>query len=90
MGRKRERLEIIYDILSVIRRQRNECKPTHILYKSNLSHQMMNEYLKELIDNGLVTEKMVGSSKFYSLTDKGFGFLEKYSQAMEFVKGFGL
>ena len=90
MGRKRERLEIIYDILSVIRKQRNECKPTHILYKSNLSHQMMNEYLKELIENGLVIENTIKNSKFYSLTDKGFGFLEKYAQAMEFVKGFGL
>lgn len=90
MAKKRERLEIIYDILAVIQRQRNECKPTHILYKSNLSHQMMTEYLNELMANGLVTEKTVKNSKFYSLTDKGFGFLEKYKEAMEFVKGFGL
>jgi len=57
MGRKRSRLEIIRDILVVIREKNGKIKPTHILYKSNLSHQMMDEYLQELISKGFVVEK---------------------------------
>ncbi|HLD98553.1 MAG TPA: winged helix-turn-helix domain-containing protein, partial [Candidatus Nanoarchaeia archaeon] len=45
--KKRNKLEIIRDILNVIRSRNGKIKPTHILYKSNLSHQMMEEYLAE-------------------------------------------
>jgi predicted transcriptional regulator len=49
MNKKRDRLQVIYDILKVIKEKNGRIKPTHILYKSNLSHQMMDEYLRELL-----------------------------------------
>ena len=56
MEKKRNRLEIIRDILNVIKEKSGRIKPTHILYKSNLSHQMMKEYLEELMEKQFIKE----------------------------------
>ena len=90
MNRKRERLEVIYDILKAIADKNGKIKPTHILYKSNLSHQMMSEYLRELIDGKFVVELDSASGKTYSLTEKGFAYLDKYKVIVDFVDSFGL
>lgn len=90
MQKKRERLQVIHDILKAIQEKNGRIKPTHILYKSNLSHQMMQEYLTELITKGFVVENQTRSGKFYSLTEKGYQFLEKYKLITEFIDSFGL
>ncbi|MCB9358514.1 hypothetical protein H6503_01160 [Candidatus Woesearchaeota archaeon] len=88
--RKRNRLEIIYDILKAISNKNGTIKPTHILYKSNLSHKMMNEYLKELMDSGFIIENNTSSGKTYSITPQGFEYLNKYKMIIEFTDSFGL
>jgi len=90
MTKKRERLEVIYDILKAIEEKNGKIKPTHILYKSNLSHQRMEEYLKELIEGQFVIENSNGDNKTYSLTQKGFDYLNKYKTIIEFMDSFGL
>ncbi|MEM4637475.1 MAG: winged helix-turn-helix domain-containing protein [Candidatus Woesearchaeota archaeon] len=90
MAKKRNKLQIVYDILKAIQDKNNRIKPTHILYKSNLSHQMMEEYLSELIQKGFIIENKEGSSKTYSLTQKGFDYLNKYKLITEFADSFGL
>ena len=90
MIKKRTRLEIMHDILKVIRNKNGKIKPTHILYKSNLSYQMMEEYLKELIEKNFILEIKTKSGRTYSLTEKGFNFLDKYSMIKDFTTSFGL
>ena len=92
MNKKRTRLEVIRDILLVIKDRNGKIKPTHILYKSNLSHQMMEEYLGELIQKGFITEQTMkdGKSKTYAITKKGMTYLEKYRSIIEFTESFGL
>ena len=96
MTRKRNRLEIIRDILSVIKDKSGKIRPTHILYKSNLSHQLMDEYLTELISKEFIVEneifkgKRKARGKTYSITNKGLTFLEKYMMIIEFTESFGL
>ena len=90
MSKKRDRLQVIYDILDVIRKKGNNIKPTHILYKSNLSHQMMQLYLDELMEKGFVIENHLEKGKTYSLTDKGFNYLSEYKIITNFVDSFGL
>ena len=91
MGKKRGRLQIIHDILSAIRQKGGEIKPTHLLYKSNLSHQMMSDYLGDLIGKGFIEEKQINKrSKKYVLTNKGFDYLQEYKTVMRFVESFGL
>lgn len=90
MNKKRDRLQVIYDILKAIQQKDGIIKPTHILYKSNLSHQMMEEYLTELIAKGLVQEHHTKSGKTYSLAQKGFDYLNKYHVITGFIDSFGL
>ena len=90
MGKKRTRLEVMHDILEVVKNRNGKIKPTHILYKSNLSYQMMDEYLKELITKGFIREQKTKTGRTYWLTDKGFTFLEKYSMIKDFTASFGL
>mgnify|MGYP003966010043 CR=1 FL=1 len=91
MVKKRERLEVIFDILKAIRDNNNSLRPTKLLFASNLSPQMFKEYLKELLEKEFV-EKILDNkkTKFYSLTDKGFKFIEKYSIVLNFIYDFGL
>ena len=85
MPKKRDRLEVIYDILTIIRDKNNSIKPTPLLRFSNLSSQSFNEYIKELLEKEFVKEIYnKKNKKFYSLCDKGFKYLEKY----EIIKGF--
>jgi predicted transcriptional regulator len=90
MAKKRDRLQIIHDILKAIQDKNNRIRPTHILYKSNLSHQMMEEYLKDLISKDFILENVAKEGKTYSLTQKGFDYLNKYRLITEFTDSFGL
>ena len=85
MAKKRDKLEIIYDVLTIIRAKNNSIKPTPLLRFSNLSSQSFSEYIEELLDKEFVKEVYNKKGrKFYSLGDKGFKYLEKY----EVIKGF--
>lgn len=90
MNKKRTKLEIIKDILEVIKSKNGKIKPTHILYKSNLSHIMMELYLKELMDKKFISEKTEGRNKTYSITQKGNEYLDKYRMISNFTELFGL
>ena len=90
MGKKRSRLEIIRDILEVIRNKSGKIKPTHILYKSNLSYGMMEEYLEELIGKGFIQETSNKGNKSYIITEKGVNYLSQYKMISEFTDSFGL
>ena len=56
MVRKRDRLEVIYDILKIIEGHKNSIKPTPLLRFSNLSSQRFSGYYKELQDKEFVKE----------------------------------
>ncbi len=90
---KRNRIEIINDILSSIS-SKGKIKPTHLMYKSNLSHTLMKSYLEELIEKNMVEEKKVEHKKhehsYFIITEKGIKFMEKFKQMKEFEETFGL
>jgi predicted transcriptional regulator len=90
MKEKRGRLEIIHDILLAIQKKNGRIKPTHLLYKSNLSYQRMNLYLEELIGKGLVEKDFDDSNKFYVLTERGYKFLAEFQRIREFSESFGI
>ena len=85
---KRERLQLIHDILKVIRDGKK--KPTHIMYKANLSHQMLEEYLKDLLSKEFIVVMKHGRAKTYSITEKGLKYVGEYDVIKKFVESFGL
>ncbi len=90
-SKRRERLEVIFDILKLISDNNNSIKPTPLLRRSNLSSSGFFEYYNELIAKGLIREMMDGSArKYVTLTDKGFQYLEKYRQIRGFIDEFEL
>ena len=90
MAKKRERLEVIKDILKAIRDNR-DIKPTRLLYASNLSPQMFKDYINELISKGFMKIDIDDKDKkTFSLTNRGNEFLEEYRVIENFVDNFGL
>lgn len=90
MSKKRDRLEIIKDILELLRDKNGDVKPTHILYKSNLSSQMLKEYLSDLLDKEFINSKKAKGRTTYTLTDKGYNFLKDYEIIKSFTDSYGL
>jgi len=90
MVRKRERLEVIKDVLESIRSNRN-IKPTRLLYASNLSPQMFKEYINELITKDFIKLEIdAKEKKTFSLTPKGQDFLQEYRVIENLIENFGL
>ncbi len=90
MSQRRSRIDIINDILEAIQRKGGKIKPTHLMYKANLSHKLMTLYLEELMQKQLVAEVHEKTNKFLIITDEGYKFLEKFKQMREFTESFGL
>lgn len=89
--RKRDRLEVIFDILNIIVNKNNSIKPTPLLRYSNLSTQSFNDYYSELIQKEFIKEIIdKKGKKFITLTDKGFKYLEKYKTIIGFINEFEL
>ena len=64
MATRRSRLELVFDILSAIQNKGGLIKPTHLMYKSNLSHKLLNNYLDELLGKELVVvEELLAKKK---------------------------
>lgn len=91
MTKKRERLEVIYDILKVVQDNGNSILPTRLLRYSNLSSQRFAEYLGELLGKEFIREGVDKRGKrYYTLTDKGALYVQKYNSIREFIDEFSL
>lgn len=88
---RRDKLEIIHDILKVMQDKREgKIKPTHLMYKSNLSHQRMKEYVEELKDKEMIKEVNEEGKQYFIITDKGHDFLANFKKLREFTDVYGL
>jgi len=88
--KRRGRLEIIADILRSIQNKKGNIKPTHLLYKSNLSHAKLKEYADILIKKGMIEEQIVKGRKMFIMKDAGHKFLLEFERIKEFSDSFGL
>jgi predicted transcriptional regulator len=87
--KQRSVLRINLDILNAVRDE-GDAKPTHILYKANLSHERLVRYLDELTAKGLIEVTQEGENRTYRITSKGVSLLIEMRRAESFIQGFGL
>lgn len=90
MARKRERSDIILDMLISIQEKGGRIKPTHLMYRANLAHQQMKSYLEELVQKNFIKKINDNNYQYIIITDTGSKFVEKIRQMKKFEKTFGL
>ena len=91
MAKRRTKIDIINDMLLSMREKGGKIKPTHLMYKANLSHKLLNTYLEDLVNNEMVTEiKSKDNYTYLIITDKGLEFLTEFQKMKEFQKSFGI
>lgn len=78
---KRAWADIIEDILVSAKDGENI---TNIMYKSRLSYGRMKDYLKLLVDNGLLDHDRKGRGK-YTTTKKGIEYITTFKRVKSFV-----
>ena len=75
-GPRRSKMEVKIDIMQAI--AGGSGRPTHIMYRSNLSWAVMRSVMKALEQQGLVISREIEGRRSYVLTDKGSRVLQTY------------
>ena len=90
IAKRRGKLEVIADILRSIQDKEGKIKPTHLLYRSNLSHAKLKEYINILLEKGMIEEKIAKNKKMFFMKDQGYKFLSEFERIKDFSDSFGL
>jgi len=75
---RRSQFEIYLDILKAVAEGKR--KPTHIMYRANLSWTRLKKYLDFLISQDLLQETVIDSASTFSLTQKGKDVIGYYKR----------
>ena len=87
---KRGKIDIIKDILEILRVNHGQMNYTPLLRATNLSSSRFSEYFAEILEKGFVAEKREGKSRVVCLKSKGREYLEKYRAIVGFIEEFDL
>ncbi|MCD6496619.1 MAG: hypothetical protein J7K54_05085 [Candidatus Aenigmarchaeota archaeon] len=87
MKNRRDRIDIIISILESIEEDGQKSKPTHVLYRANLSHKLLKKYLQELEEKGFIS---FNEDKTILLLEKGKMFLSELRKMKRFMDMFNL
>ncbi|RJS87425.1 transcriptional regulator [Candidatus Bathyarchaeota archaeon] len=87
MSKRRSMLDIVLDVLSVVRDGVD--KPTRIMYAANLSWRPTQRILKMMVERGLLkvveTEGDGRTKRRYLITERGLNVLEYFERAKELL-----
>lgn len=78
---RRSRLDIYFDILQVM--DSGTDKPTRIMYKTNLSWGILQNFFEALIDSGFIKKEIRKMNLRYYITDKGKNALSYHLRSLE-------
>lgn len=87
---RRTKIDIMNDMLLAIQQKGGKIKPTHMMYKANLSHKLLSKYISEFLEKKLIDEVVIKKQKYYTLTDKGISFINHYRKMKEFKELFDI
>ena len=76
--KRRSRFEVMYQILSLCRTFQPK---TYIMFKCNLSYELLQKYLEILVDGNLLEIVRKGKDReYYRTTDCGERFINEYEK----------
>ena len=77
---RRSILQIRVDILRVA--AQGYGKPTQIMYKANLSWNVLQDQLKSFLETGMLKVEVYGSRRRYLITPKGAEMVRSYQKVV--------
>ena len=81
---KRSRLEISCDILKLI--LEGERKPTLLMFKANISWDVIKDLLELMMEKELIIENVFGKTRRYDITEKGIQILSYHQRAVKEIE----
>ena len=90
MSKRRSNISIYVEILRFIFNNQDMARPTHIMYKANLSYKTLNNYLNKMMEEKLIEKKIVNGKTYFALAEKGKEFLIGYKKVKVFSDAFGI
>ncbi len=81
--RRRDQLSITASILEHIKEK--PLKPTHIMYRANLSYTQLRKYLPLMLHNGLIVQSNIDGKEGYGITEEGIEYLQIYHELIKKV-----
>ena len=82
-SKRRDKLNIIAEILEIAK---DGTLKTQIMYRANLSFTQLNEYLRFMLKNELLTKVPDKGKMVYAATAKGLDVLQRYCELTELLK----
>ncbi len=77
---RRSLLQIKVDILKTV--EAGYGKPTQIMYRANLSWNVLQAQLKSFVESGMLEIEQYGSRRRYLITDKGSEMVDSYQKVV--------
>ena len=78
---RRSLLQIKVDILRAV--ESGYGKPTQIMYRANLSWNVLQAQLRSFIESGMLAVEEYGSRRRYLITPKGTEMVESYQKVVK-------
>lgn len=69
-------------------RENRRVRPTHIMYKANLSHKLLKECLEVLLADNFIEEIKSNNATHYSITRKGENFIFEFNKLKKLTNNF--
>ena len=78
---RRSQLEIRMDMLAAVKVGSD--KPTQIMYRANLSWNVLQAQLRSFLESGMLAVEEYGSRRRYLITPKGTEMVESYQKVVK-------
>ena len=90
LNEKKDKLDEMRDVLIFLQEEDGMVRKTREVYQSNISFQLLSEYLAELKEKKLIVETTKGRDRIWMPTQKGYDYIKNYGVIKEFISSFGL
>jgi predicted transcriptional regulator len=90
MNARRTKMQIYIEILRNLQKSGGSMRKTHIVYKANLTHMRLKDYLDFLMSKEFIEEEVKGRETTFTITQKGVKFLADINKLRKLSDAFGM